>query len=473
MGYRTTATSARSNIMSQQGEENNETSERTSDDVDTCDSGPKSNTYLNPLYGLHPNSNPSSGLAIRPNINQPNWRFTSNPAVAGGPVLHINGPGRISPRNLRPCRGEIVDGVVIRQPGNAGGGRAPEILRNLNSSEVGRRGSESEDERTSRSVSRRSSGGDSGVANLSEGELIDTDNQDTGHQGQARRRKEGRKDDENLSYSSVPMAGLPLVGAMFGLCLGGPVGLLAGAKLGGVAAVGGSILGYTGASVIKDQRELRGYIDDHYKKEPDLYVLSPKEEAVLNRRRMSDRTPPETTRHLPSLHRSGSLYRRGPAGYRRPSAAGSCSSAGSSPAARRRAESFRHAKSLRKKPSTKRSTAESAKPPHLVASGQYRRLGDLSEEEQRSVLALICSQGPLEDRTFAVSSHICDVHPDCEQQVLIAQGATALPSFKSNFSSWNSRTAEEKRRTLNVRMKARTSSLPDVLEEDSISVKSF
>ena len=48
------------------------------------------------------------------------------------------------------------------------------------------------------------------------------------------------------------MAGLPLVGAMFGLCLGGPVGLLAGAKLGGVAAVGGSILGYTGASVIKE-----------------------------------------------------------------------------------------------------------------------------------------------------------------------------------------------------------------------------
>ena len=58
------------------------------------------------------------------------------------------------------------------------------------------------------------------------------------------------------------MAGLPLVGAMMGLCLGGPVGVLAGAKLGGVAAVGGSILGYTGALVIKEQRELRSYIDD-------------------------------------------------------------------------------------------------------------------------------------------------------------------------------------------------------------------
>jgi len=169
--------------MSQQGEENKENSnnvnsERTSDDVDACDSGPRSNAYLNPLYGLHSNPNPSSGLAIKPNINQPNWRFTSNPAVAGGPVLHINGPGRINPRNFRPCRGETVDGVVIRQPGNTGVGRAPDVLRNLNSNEIGRRGSESEDERTSRSVSRRSSGGDSGVANLSEGELIDTDNQD-------------------------------------------------------------------------------------------------------------------------------------------------------------------------------------------------------------------------------------------------------------------------------------------------------
>ena len=65
--------------------------------------------------------------------------------------------------------------------------------------------------------------------------------------------------------SSVPMAGLPLAGAMMGLCLGGPVGVLAGAKLGGVAALGGSILGYTGAMVIKEQRELRSYIDDHYK----------------------------------------------------------------------------------------------------------------------------------------------------------------------------------------------------------------
>ena len=108
-----------------------------------------------------------------------------------------------------------------------------------------------------------------------------------------------------------------------------------------------------------------------------------------------------------------------------------------------------------------------------MTRGQYRRLGDLTEEEQRSVLALICSQGPIQDRTFAVSSHVCDLHPDCEQQVLISQGAAALPTFTDSSSLWSGKTADEKRRTLTGRVKARTSSLPDVLEEDSISVKSF
>ena len=109
-------------------------------------------------------------------------------------------------------------------------------------------------------------------------------------------------------------------------------------KLGGVAAVGGSILGYAGASVVREQRELRTYIDEHYVREPDLYVLSPKEEAELTRR--LDRPAPvgpDQPRHLPPS-RPGS--RRGPGGYRRPSTV-SCSSAASSLAARRRAESFR------------------------------------------------------------------------------------------------------------------------------------
>ena len=179
------------------------------------------------------------------------------------------------------------------------------------------------------------------------------------------------------------MAGLPLVGAMFGLCLGGPVGVLAGAKLGGVAAVGGSILGYTGAMVIKEQRELRSYIDDHYKRDPELYVLSPREENLLSRR-MSVRSPAEGgTRHLPGQRGGGggggSMYRRGPAGYRRPSITSShTSSLPSSPAVKRRGG--QPAGQLKRKPTPR--------------PGQYRRLGDLTQEEQRSVLSLICSPCP-------------------------------------------------------------------------------
>ena len=35
----------------------------------------------------------------------------------------------------------------------------------------------------------------------------------------------------------------PMAGAVLGSCLGGPVGLLAGVKIGGLAAVGGGIFG--------------------------------------------------------------------------------------------------------------------------------------------------------------------------------------------------------------------------------------
>lgn len=37
--------------------------------------------------------------------------------------------------------------------------------------------------------------------------------------------------------------GYPLAGALLGTCLGGPVGLLAGIKFGGLTAIGGGILG--------------------------------------------------------------------------------------------------------------------------------------------------------------------------------------------------------------------------------------
>lgn len=266
------------------------------------------------------------------------------------------------------------------------------------------------------------------------------------------------------------MAGLPLVGAMMGLCLGGPVGVLAGAKLGGVAAVGGSILGYTGAMVIKEQRELRTYIDDHYKREPDLYVLSPKDESILNRR-MSIRTPPEGSRHLPGQRTgAGSFYKRGPAGYRRPSTSGSgsCSSLPASPALRRRQTKTHLKRKPTPKPGTVVRTDDPSKhPPHLVSRGQYRRLGDLTPEEQRSVLALICNQAPmLEERTVPGTN-------STYHQVIITRGMTAGPTEDCSTLQLSQLSPAERRRQRANRVKARTSSLPDVLEEDCISVKSL
>ena len=91
------------------------------------------------------------------------WRLTGNPL---GPL----------------AEGEHV---VSQQP--SGVVRVTEMLRRLNSqAEAARRGSDSEEERTSRSVSRRSSGGDSGLGNLSESELLDQDNTERSAQsGQA------------------------------------------------------------------------------------------------------------------------------------------------------------------------------------------------------------------------------------------------------------------------------------------------
>ena len=46
-------------------------------------------------------------------------------------------------------------------------------------------------------------------------------------------------DDRSLSTSAI----YPVAGALLGTCLGGPVGLLAGVKIGGLAAIGGSVFG--------------------------------------------------------------------------------------------------------------------------------------------------------------------------------------------------------------------------------------
>ena len=105
-----------------------------------------------------------------------------------------------------------------------------------------------------------------------------------------------------------------MIGALMGMCIGGPIGMLAGVKIGGFSAVMGSILGYTGASVVKEHQDFREYIDGHYEQEPQLYVQSPRDDS-LNKRRVS-RSLPE----VPGQRPIGSAkYMVGPNGYRRPS----------------------------------------------------------------------------------------------------------------------------------------------------------
>jgi len=50
----------------------------------------------------------------------------------------------------------------------------------------------------------------------------------------------------------------PLTGALIGTCIGGPIGLVAGLKFGSMAAIGGTVLGYTGGKVVKKWQENEG-----------------------------------------------------------------------------------------------------------------------------------------------------------------------------------------------------------------------
>ncbi|XP_034937883.1 syntaxin-17 [Chelonus insularis] len=56
----------------------------------------------------------------------------------------------------------------------------------------------------------------------------------------------------------------PLAGALLGTCIGGPVGLIAGLKLGGLTAFGCGILGYAGATILKkNQLQKTKNVDTH------------------------------------------------------------------------------------------------------------------------------------------------------------------------------------------------------------------
>ena len=79
--------------------------------------------------------------------------------------------------------------------------------------------------------------------------------------------------------------------------MGGPVGLLAGAKLGGLAAIGGSILGYTGASVIREKREVRrlllAHSQDQARTPPPAQEVSAPAPQTKRRRRKAVRVKEE------------------------------------------------------------------------------------------------------------------------------------------------------------------------------------
>ncbi|XP_023348282.1 uncharacterized protein LOC111717000, partial [Eurytemora carolleeae] len=74
----------------------------------------------------------------------------------------------------------------------------------------------------------------------------------------------------NYSPSTV----YPMAGAVLGTCLGGPVGLLAGVKIGGLAAIGGSIFGYSTGSLIKEHTDRQDYISDFYSKHQERNMLA-------------------------------------------------------------------------------------------------------------------------------------------------------------------------------------------------------
>lgn len=55
-------------------------------------------------------------------------------------------------------------------------------------------------------------------------------------------------------------AAYPLMGAIIGTCVAGPLGLLAGLKTGGILAFGGGVLGFTGGKILKKEDAVDGSI---------------------------------------------------------------------------------------------------------------------------------------------------------------------------------------------------------------------
>lgn len=57
-----------------------------------------------------------------------------------------------------------------------------------------------------------------------------------------------------VKASKYKAVAYPLAGALLGTCVGGPIGLLAGLKIGGLTALGCGLLGFTGGSILKKKQ---------------------------------------------------------------------------------------------------------------------------------------------------------------------------------------------------------------------------
>lgn len=62
--------------------------------------------------------------------------------------------------------------------------------------------------------------------------------------------------------SAYKVAAYPIAGAVLGTCLGGPIGLIAGLKIGGLAAMSCGILGKLCEFILKLNNCMNNYIKD-------------------------------------------------------------------------------------------------------------------------------------------------------------------------------------------------------------------
>ena len=222
---------------------------------------------------------------------------------------------------------------------------------------------------------------------------------------------------------------------------------------------------------------MRKHIDDHYKNEPKLYVLTPKEEALLARRRASLRSQQSTesssVRQLPNVrHRHQSESQRHLPSVRSRRA---CYRSSSSLSEHRGYSSANNSPMMSRRKTDSSSSQRHQHPPNLQKQ-QFRRLGDLSIEEQKSVIALI-KAGRVEKECYLTNqSSRAPRSPRSPRRRLPTTDSLQVNNYNhghgrhvNNFCPAESRRKQFARQHHYNR---RVSSLPDVLEEDCFSNKS-